>query len=1216
MGVGVLVVTLWILFAVLHLPLWLPLVLTLVPTLVFGAVFMFRYMNAIRNAGALEHALSQQADGVRDRARPDLSAELKELSDEFNKAVASLKSSHLKGGGRGALYALPWYALVGPPGSGKTTALRNSGLHFPYMSSQRGGALKGVGGTRNCDWWLTNEGILLDTAGRWSTQDDEEEWVSFLKLLKQHRRRQPLNGLIVAVSLGEIVEADDETRARLAKRLRQRLDDLVVRLETTTPVYVLFTKCDLIPGFVETFGEMTKSERGQIWGFTSPLTRPIESVGGYFKERFTELLAALEQHALWSMGQTRRKDDRTMVFSFTRQFAATREDIEEFLNDLFQPNVYSGSPLFRGVYFTSGTQEGRLVDRLLKNIASEFGIEAEIPVSDVQVPKSYFLTHLFSDVIFKDQKVAAPTEKNARRRRYIRFSAAMALFVAAALFAVLPISAWAASQRFIYSTEQVIKQVTQKGGSQLSSAAWVQRLEGVRLAIAKLDHYQKHGPPKTIGFGMYRGDALYEPLRKTYVGIVRERVARPVVESAELDLRRLAERYAGQPDVMPPLKEYFDVYSALKTYLYLTEPKEANEPSFDGDRAARERPWLARQVAERWGRVRGGQVSETTLRSLQAQVDEYLGALAENTALASPRSQEAVSGTRRALGRVSSAKIALEKLIIDYEKRGFALDLRKIVGSGGSWLVSSERVRGAFTRDAWDDSVRDRLYTGEVGLGEGWVVAGPLRGDAFIARARAHLRDVYFQAYVEEWQRFIQSLEIRPVGDAEGALGLLQELTRGNPPVLGRLFERIHRETHLPEPQQGNSDAVSGALAKAGAVAAKTAPPAFKAAVQQAQNAVDERSATDTAQIADASALAAAYDGFTQFGVPPSAPAKAGDAPAPPPVTDLSAYQEQLAFLRDALQLYRENPSNIGALTERLQQARVRVLALLDTQSPDWRPRLESLLWPPIETASVNQARSVATGTGSEWCAQVYSAYERTISGRYPFSHRGEDVSVQDFSTFYNPTGGTLWAFFDSVLAQQIKSDGKSYKFAVKGGDGMYQQSLLTFLNDSRAISRAFFPPGSAGAKVEFDILVHPTPGVASITIKAHGQQIRYRNGPESWTRIQWPGTNPAEGASLEAAGAAGRSARFKETGEWGLFRLLERGHVVPSTKGSSLLVAWPLEQDGAEIAIEIKASRADSPLGLQGGRGGGAGGILDRLRSRQLRAPKSITSGGGRCGG
>src|SRR5258708_10084759 len=91
-----------------------------------------------------------------------------QLRKRFEEATEALKKS--KKGGRN-LYELPWYIIIGPPGSGKTTVLMNSGLNFPLAKAFGKEALRGVGGTRNCDWWFTDEAILLDTAGRYTTQD-------------------------------------------------------------------------------------------------------------------------------------------------------------------------------------------------------------------------------------------------------------------------------------------------------------------------------------------------------------------------------------------------------------------------------------------------------------------------------------------------------------------------------------------------------------------------------------------------------------------------------------------------------------------------------------------------------------------------------------------------------------------------------------------------------------------------------------------------------------------------------------------------------------------------------------------------------------------------------------------------------------------------------------------------------------------------------------
>ena len=51
-------------------------------------------------------------------------------------------------------------------------------------------AVQGVGGTRYCDWWFTDEAVLIDTAGRYTTQDsdakaDRRSWLAFLDMLRR-----------------------------------------------------------------------------------------------------------------------------------------------------------------------------------------------------------------------------------------------------------------------------------------------------------------------------------------------------------------------------------------------------------------------------------------------------------------------------------------------------------------------------------------------------------------------------------------------------------------------------------------------------------------------------------------------------------------------------------------------------------------------------------------------------------------------------------------------------------------------------------------------------------------------------------------------------------------------------------------------------------------------------------------------------------------------
>src|SRR6185437_9673180 len=114
--------------------------------------------------------------------------------------------------------------------------------------------------------------ILLDTAGRFATQeDDHDEWIAFLDMLRKYRTQTPINGILVGISISDIIGSTEEQVEQTAKTLRARVDEVMTRLQMVVPVYVVFTKVDLIAGFVETFEDLKKSERAQIWGMTFPL---------------------------------------------------------------------------------------------------------------------------------------------------------------------------------------------------------------------------------------------------------------------------------------------------------------------------------------------------------------------------------------------------------------------------------------------------------------------------------------------------------------------------------------------------------------------------------------------------------------------------------------------------------------------------------------------------------------------------------------------------------------------------------------------------------------------------------------------------------------------------------------------------------------------------------------------------------------------------------
>ena len=291
---------------------------------------------------ALAEDIVTAADPVTS-ADDQIGDELAEMRSKLNTALGKLRKSK---GGRRNLYELPWYVIIGPPGAGKTTAIVNSGLQFPLADEMGAGAIGGVGGTRNCDWWFTNNAVLVDTAGRYTTQEsdasaDNSAWLGFLALLKKHRSRQPINGAVVAISLSDLSMQDETTQKAHAIAIRRRLHELREKLGVRFPVYVLFTKADLIAGFTEFFDGLGKEQREQVWGFTLPLPkgRTEASAVSAFDEEFGLLTNRLNTLSLERIQAETDPQRRSLIASFPAQVASVRQVARDFLTDLVDIRV-------------------------------------------------------------------------------------------------------------------------------------------------------------------------------------------------------------------------------------------------------------------------------------------------------------------------------------------------------------------------------------------------------------------------------------------------------------------------------------------------------------------------------------------------------------------------------------------------------------------------------------------------------------------------------------------------------------------------------------------------------------------------------------------------------------------------------------------------------------------------------------------------------------
>lgn len=483
----------------------------------------------------VESALIQSADDAVLGATPEDREEVSLLRERLLEALERMKKGDAGNGRkRDLLYRLPWYLVIGQPAVGKSTLVYRSGLNFPFADREHA-RIAGVGGTRHCDWFFSSEAVLLDSAGRYTaSEEDASRWRAFLGLLRQHRPRRPLNGLIVAVSIDELIDRSDAEREALVLRLRERLQETYDQLGTVVPVYLVFTKSDLIPGFRQFHQQLPPGELSEVLGWTFPHE---EFATGNWTARFGEALDGLvircraigEQRLVeGDMIQT-RSDPAALEFPL--ELRALAPVLSNFAGALLKANPYQSAPLLRGFYFTSALADGQPAKgEHARAVEQRFGLVAGNGVAAAPDGNSLFVTGLFSQVILPDQHlVGLYSGPNRERQRQLRWCwGALAI-------AVLMLGGWGISYSHnadeLAAIDASLVEARQVDDQSLRSYARWETLDALRVAVKHYVERGQEGVPWTLGMGLYHGNAVEPALRAAYFGELAHRMLEPVAES-------------------------------------------------------------------------------------------------------------------------------------------------------------------------------------------------------------------------------------------------------------------------------------------------------------------------------------------------------------------------------------------------------------------------------------------------------------------------------------------------------------------------------------------------------------------------------------------------------------------------------------------------------------------------------------------------------------
>jgi len=1077
--------------------------------------------------------------------------EIETLKDRLREALEILKKTRLGGRiGQQFLYQLPWYIIIGPPGSGKTTLLKNSDLKFPLSDRFGKDAIRGVGGTRNCDWWFADEAVLLDTAGRYTTQDSHEKvdqaaWLGFLDLLKKYRSRRPISGAIIAVSITDLLEQNKAQQQALAQSIRNRIQELHKHFNSRFPVYVLFTKCDLLAGFMEYFDDLDRDKRSQVWGMTFPLNENTkENILDQFPTEFDLLEKQLQNQLIDKLERERGSERRNLIYTFPHQFNALSELVKPFIDEVFQLSRYEYPAMVRGIYFTSGTQEGSPIDRIMGSLANNFGLDRQNPAHATNQGKSFFINRLLRDVIFAESGLAGANLKLENKKAW--FQRGAFLFVAALtlLMAIVWVTSFARNKIYIQQVAEQTQEVQQSlkavDPNQTDPVLILDVLDKARQISGGYAD-QNEGTPWSLNFGLYQGDKLGEAAISLYQKLLKE-----------VFLPNLMLRIEQQLQTNTNNTDY--LYEALKVYLMLADPEHYKPEAI--------RSWITLD----WKHNLPIEVTNEQRQALNDHLDALLAF--RPSPLPRPLNTKLISESRDLLENTPIAKRLYSRLnleLINIDIPDFSVSEK--VGRDTTLVLSSKSgnpltkgIPGLFTCAGYRDVFLKHIDPLINQYSEENWVTGTKKQEKLSAEELKTLREnifkLYLEDYIKTWDALLDDIQIKPFSGQTQMVEVLNIISSNNSPL--RLFlEAVDQETSmncLAKKDKSLLDKASDKL-----TTAKSTLNTIISSATESKTVMPPEITTNlvTNHFKDLHEFVKSENEL------PSATSRS-----------LSLLNELYVYLNSLLHASGDEL----VLEQRKQIAQVVEKVKIESKRAPFP--LNGMMENVAEGSQNLVTGGVRKHYNAMWQSSVLPFCQKAIQGLYPISKSSREITYEDFTYFFGPNG-LMDEFFNKYLISSVEKGGENWSWntQAEGGAGISSSALKQFQR-ADTIKNTFFRMGKQSPAVSFKLKpISMSPEITQFILDVDGQILTYAHGPVRPVSMKWPGPNDSGQVRIQLLPILQGKSGIDKQGPWALFRLFDEAQISRTSNPALFIMTFRIQ--GREAKFELQANSAVNPFQL-----------------------------------
>ncbi|MBD3896002.1 type VI secretion system membrane subunit TssM [Halomonas sp. ML-15] len=1084
------------------------------------------------------HAERLQLDPAQaqvERQEASLDATLEELEDSL-------------GGGSSARYKLPWYLVMGIENAGKTSLINRSGQNFSLTHVMKASGQGKKQGQFGFDWWIGDKAVLIDPDGELLTQGALEGgepqevqsrlWDHFVDWLERQRAQRPLDGVVLVLDLARLSDARVAVRKAYASLLRARLRELMERHGARLPVYVTFSKMDLLHGFDDFFRHYSRAARRAPLGFTfSP--ESIERPGLWeteFGDSFDAMLERLNASLPTLLSECRDREEREAVFRFVRQLAGLRDVLQGFLTEALSSDRFSTAAMVRGTYFTSVYQQGVPEDPFVDAAARRYGMADSVqPAHRAARSALYFTEELFDKVIYPEAGLAGDNARAARRRQRVRrASMLVCLFGGAAM-----VGGWS---HFYQKNAAALADVEERTEAFLAAQPSelhsddptgyallepLDRLRGATLAFG--DHREQ--VPLIADMGLYQG-AVGRDVESAYL--------------AMLEYHFLPSLMVGIMDDMNRAEEGSNEQLALLRILRMMSDAS-------GRQAERVQDFMARRWQSEF--PQRGSVQERLLAHL-----DYALAFTDLEGHAAAGDRRAEMAMQPLRGSIDSAQQELARQPMDERvyatlkagsdrRSGAVLDLRQGVGPTFSAVFMARddepanvRIPSLTTRHGFEGYFLQELdQATDLALIDLWVLGQRDDidfSDADQRQLQDALRERYVSDYHVTWRQALDDISLVPIPDIDQAVVVADALLGASRP-LDRLLGEVATHTRLYPELPEDDEAARRALERS---------PRYRLAGDIERhfrdlNGLLEARDGNPAQIAEIKEAIAELRDYLRQVQGASDPGRAAFVSA-----------------RDRLALRGGDPiHNLQRIAE-------------DTPAPV-DGMLESLAdqsWQLLMASAIRHLEH-------QWLDDVVAPYQERLAGRYPLApDASRDVALSDFETFFAP-GGTLDAFYQDNLRPFIEEAPQELLDA--DGNSLLRDSVLTAVQRAERIREAYF--GRDGAlDVEFSLEpISLSPDKRRSVISVDGQLIEYAHSASSRVSMIWPNAlrGGTESRVTLVPSEVNRSPRsLTRDGAWAWFRLLDEAEI---TSASERELELRFSVDGGSVRYRLNANGSRNPF-------------------------------------